>query len=113
VIASNNYLSVYRGVLTIKERYAWDGPSGIPDSADLMLPSLVHDALYQLMRGEAISKSYQKMADKLFKKMYKSEAIRLLREKRKPTLIDRLMINIWANTIYKAVRTFGKGALKK
>jgi len=39
------------GVLTIKQGYAWDGPSGPTiDSADFMRGSLVHDALYQLMR---------------------------------------------------------------
>src|SRR5512139_3132874 len=39
------------GVLTIGEGYAWDGPSGPTiDTHDFMRGSLVHDALYQLIR---------------------------------------------------------------
>jgi len=35
----------------IEKGYAWDGPSGLTiDSKDFMRGSLVHDALYQLMR---------------------------------------------------------------
>lgn len=39
------------GLLTINFGYAWDGPSGPTiDTLDSMRGSLVHDALYQLMR---------------------------------------------------------------
>lgn len=39
------------GKLTIKNRYAWDGASGPAiDTRTIMRGSLVHDALYQLMR---------------------------------------------------------------
>jgi hypothetical protein len=39
------------GRLEIKSGYAWDGPSGPTiDTKDFMRGSLVHDALYQLMR---------------------------------------------------------------
>ena len=39
------------GILTIRKSYAWDGPSGPTiDTMDFMRGSLVHDALYQLMR---------------------------------------------------------------
>ncbi len=39
------------GALPIKKFYAWDGPSGPTiDTRDFMRGSLVHDALYQLMR---------------------------------------------------------------
>ena len=41
------------GRLKLKRGYAWDGPSGPAlDTSDLMRGSLVHDALYQLMREE-------------------------------------------------------------
>jgi hypothetical protein len=40
-----------RGQLVVKAGYAWDGPSGPTiDTLDFMRGSLVHDALYQLMR---------------------------------------------------------------
>lgn len=39
------------GKLAIKKGYAWDGPSGPTiDTRSFMRGSLVHDALYQLMR---------------------------------------------------------------
>ena len=45
------------GVLVIKKGYAWDGPSGPTiDTKNFMRGSLVHDALYQLMRAERLSK---------------------------------------------------------
>lgn len=40
------------GLLTLKAGYAWDGPSGpTVDTKSFMRGSLVHDALYQLMRN--------------------------------------------------------------
>jgi len=39
------------GMLVIRKGYAWDGPSGpTVDTRDSLRGSLVHDALYQLMR---------------------------------------------------------------
>lgn len=39
------------GILYIKKGYAWDGPSGPAiDTRNFMRGSLVHDALYQLIR---------------------------------------------------------------
>ncbi|MDB5967919.1 MAG: hypothetical protein JWQ90_369 [Hydrocarboniphaga sp.] len=41
------------GLLKIGKDYAWDGPSGPSfDTLNFMRGSLVHDALYQLMRME-------------------------------------------------------------
>jgi len=45
------------GTLTIKRGYAWDGPSGPTiDTKNFIRGSLVHDALYQLMRDAGLSK---------------------------------------------------------
>ena len=45
------------GYLFIRKGYAWDGPSGPTfDTRNFMRGSLVHDALYQLMRQELIDK---------------------------------------------------------
>jgi hypothetical protein len=59
------------GNLTIAEGYAWDGASGPTwDSKCSMRASLVHDALYQLMRLELLSaEKYRPVADALFKRM--------------------------------------------
>ena len=52
------------GALTIKKGYAWDGPSGPAiDTKSFMRGSLVHDALYQLMRNNLLPASCREDAD--------------------------------------------------
>jgi len=55
--------------IKIKKGYAWDGPSGPTiDTLNFMRGSLVHDALYQLMREDHLdSKNYREPADKLLR----------------------------------------------
>ena len=57
------------GTLKIMQGYVWDGPSGpVVDTDENMRAALVHDALYQLMRGEFLSlKDHRKDADKEFR----------------------------------------------
>lgn len=57
------------GLLTIKKSYAWDGPSGPTfDTRNFMRGSLVHDALYQLMREKFLDyKSDREFADDLIR----------------------------------------------
>ena len=59
------------GNLLVRKGYAWDGPSGpVIDTEENMRASLVHDALYQLMRnGKLSSRTHRKAADKLFKEI--------------------------------------------
>lgn len=52
------------GLLTVKKSYAWDGPSGPTfDTKDFMRGSLVHDALYQLLRDGYLSAAFREQAD--------------------------------------------------
>ena len=52
------------GRLTIHKGYAWDGATGLAfDTANFMRASLVHDALYELMRNEKLDRDWQKEAD--------------------------------------------------
>ena len=52
------------GILTIRSGYAWDGPSGPTiDTPNFMRGSLVHDALYQLMRLEQLDIDNKAVAD--------------------------------------------------
>lgn len=54
------------GVLTVVRGYQWDGPSGPAfDTPDFMRASLVHDALYQLMREGRLPLYHRDMADNL------------------------------------------------
>ena len=58
------------GVLTVKRTYAWDGPSGpVRDTSWTMLPSLPHDALYQLFREELIPVLWREYADKIYREL--------------------------------------------
>ena len=69
------------GLLSIMNGYAWDGPSGPTyDSLNFMRGSLVHDALYQLMRGEFLdNEKYRKPADRLLQEMCKQDGMSSLR----------------------------------
>ena len=69
------------GDLTIKKGYAWDGPSGPAiDTLNFMRGSLVHDALYQLMRGGYLDKDeHRDPADRLLQDMCKEDGMSALR----------------------------------
>jgi hypothetical protein len=84
------------GKLKVKKGYAWDGPSGpVIDTEENMRASLVHDALYQLMRNNKLSsRSHRKAADQLFKDICKSDGVS----------------SFTASVYYKALRKFGKPA---
>lgn len=94
-LAVNNWVYLNEdGLVTINDGYAWDGASGAIDTKSIMRASLVHDALYQMIReGLPI---VRKEADK--------ELYRICRESG--------MWWIRAQYIYWAVRLFGKVALK-
>lgn len=82
------------GMLTICEGYAWDGPSGpTVDTKNFMRGSLVHDALYQLMRERHLD------PDAL-----RDDADRILRE----ICLEDGMTAIRAWWVYQGVR-FGGG----
>ena len=85
-----------QGNLVVKKGYAWDGPSGpVKDTDENMRASLVHDALYQLMRNDELkSRTHRKTADKEFKRICLEDGVSRLR----------------ASVYYKALRKFGKPA---
>ena len=73
-----DYIDLYRdGKINIKKGYAWDGPSGPTfDTLNFMRGSLVHDALYQLMREEKIEKNnYRESVDRLLQHMCKEDGM--------------------------------------
>ncbi|MEO8101931.1 MAG: hypothetical protein ABI790_05360 [Betaproteobacteria bacterium] len=56
------------GLLKIRPGYAWDGATSAIDTPDVMRGALVHDALYQLMRGDWLDRfRWRDAADKLLR----------------------------------------------
>lgn len=84
------------GTLIVATGYAWDGPSGPTfDTPCFMRGSLVHDALYQLMRDGHLSiDEHRQAADDLLRDMCKEDGMSSLR----------------AWWVHLAVRSFGKQA---
>lgn len=69
-----------RGLLRIKAGYAWDGASGPTfDTKSSMRGSLVHDAIYQLIRLKKIPYSCRKHADQLLEKILLEDGMWKLR----------------------------------
>lgn len=68
------------GILSIRRGYAWDGPSGPTiDTRNAMRGSLVHDALYQLIRLGFLPSSYKDMVDDIFYNMLKEDGMSTIR----------------------------------
>ncbi len=58
------------GILTIRVGYAWDGPSGPTiDTDNFMRGSLVHDALYQLLREKHLPAECREPADRILQRI--------------------------------------------
>lgn len=92
---SNDFLSLRDGYLVIGSGYAWDGPSGPTiDTKNFMRGSLVHDALYQLMRSGVIPRKHKDSADKELQRM----------------CIEDGMSSIRAWWVYRGVKRFGTQA---
>ena len=83
-------------MLTIKKDYAWDGPSGpVKDTKNNLRASLIHDALYQLMRNSELNtRTHRKAADLIFKNECKKDGVS----------------KYWASIYYRGLRKFGKPA---
>jgi len=68
------------GELWIRDGYSWDGPSGpTVDTASFMRGSLVHDALYQLMREGHLPLSLRAAADDLLQVHCREDGMSWLR----------------------------------
>lgn len=94
----HDYISLSaQGVIGIRQGYAWDGPSGpTVDTKTFMRGSLIHDALYQLMRDGLLPLSFREAADTELKKI----------------CLEDGMWSIRAWWVYRAVRTFGGEAIR-
>ena len=65
-----DFVEVNGPYITVFEGYCWDGASGPTIDTDTsMEPSLVHDALCQLIQMGKIPEHKRKVADKIFKNL--------------------------------------------
>ena len=68
------------GFLSIRKGYAWDGPSGPTiDTKNFMRGSLVHDALYQLMRMRKLPISDRDLTDRELRKICREDGMSAIR----------------------------------
>ena len=101
------------GMLTMRNGYCWDGPSGPAiDSDTTIKPSLVHDALYQIIRrGFLPEDPYREMADKVFRELMLS----IVPEKESESFsywMNRKAHEVRCWYFYRAVRAFGSCAVQ-
>lgn len=82
-----------QGILTIREGYSWDGPSGPTyDFKSSLKGSLIHDALYQLIQEKLLPLEIRPLVDRLLYDIWISSGLN-------PALA---LLGYWA------VRLFGK-----
>ena len=69
------------GMLSIVAGYAWDGPSGPAiDTPNFMRGSLVHDALYQLMRQRHLDpEKLRDVADRILRRLCLEDGMSAIR----------------------------------
>jgi hypothetical protein len=78
----NDYIALDpQGALRIAKGYAWDGPSGPTlDTRNFMRGSLVHDALYQLMREGLLDHTiHREAADRILQSLCREDGMTALR----------------------------------
>ena len=81
------------GRIFVFEHYAWDGPSGPTfDTKTFMRGSLIHDALYQLMREGSLDRKHRKQADEILREICLADGMNRFR----------------AWYVYQCVRIFSK-----
>ncbi len=99
---SSAFASIAAEKLCVMAKYAWDGASFTPfkwlgTPKAWLTPSLVHDALYQLIRDGLMDRQYREAADRLFRDM----------------LIERGVWRWVAWVAYYAVRVGGNFAVRQ
>lgn len=86
-----------QGKLIIRKGYSWDGPSGPSiDTKNFMQGSLIHDALYQLMREEILPQNARERADEILREICLEDGMSKFR----------------AWYVYRAVRVGGASSAK-
>jgi len=70
------------GSLLVKAGYVWDGASGPTiDTKNTMTASLIHDALYNLLRDGLIDQKWRKRADQVLYELLRQSGMSKIRAK--------------------------------
>ena len=76
----HEFIVLGNGEISVDSQYAWNGASfilfywfGTPKK--WMVPSLIHDALYQLMRESKLGGSYRKTVDGIFYRLLRERGV--------------------------------------
>ena len=97
------------GYLVIKKGYAWDGASGPGiDTKNILRGSLVHDAIYQLIR-QGLNLGFREQADKELKRIFLEDSWEI-NKKKKFSRTRQKCSEVRAWWVYRAVRGFAKEA---
>ena len=97
------------GYLVIKKGYAWDGASGPGiDTKNILRGSLVHDAIYQLIR-QGLNLGFREQADKELKRIFLEDSWEINKKKKFSRIRQRCSI-MRAWWVYRGVSKFGRFA---
>ena len=81
--------------------------TGVPDFKFMLRGSLVHDALYQLIRLGLLPTCMKKKADVLFSMICRESSLSLYKDSFLPKDIVDTMIDTACSVLYKGVEIFG------
>ena len=99
------------GLLTICADYAWDGATGIPNNKKNMFASLVHDALYQILRVDHEEK--QALLKGITRKEFREDADRIFMKLYRGNGATGLAGTLWTSLAFYALRLCAKHASVK
>lgn len=75
-VTGNSFVRISaEGMLHISDLYSWDGSSGVQDTRSSMRASLVHDALYQLMRLGVLPPTARSAADHVYWRLCREDGM--------------------------------------
>ena len=68
--------SIKRTIVHVRAGYRWDGPSGPTiDTETAMRGSLLHDVLWQAIEEGLLAPRFQRMADRMFRKVLREDGM--------------------------------------
>lgn len=93
----HGWITVIGNIVKIRKGYCWDGASGpVIDTPAFMRGSLIHDALYQLIRLDLIDKQFRSIADQTLYDICIADGMWIVKAK-----IVKFMVNkfgmLWLN----------------